>query len=141
MSEGYEFSVEARLDSLQDIRQFIDQAGHGLGVSRTALDDLRLVVDEAVTNVVLHGYDGRGGPVSIRVAAQGDAVVVHILDQAKPFDASGSHEPQLHTALSERPYGGMGLYLIRKLTDEAEFRPLPGQGNELRLVKRGAIAV
>jgi hypothetical protein len=34
----------------------------------------------------------------------------------------------------------MGVYLIRKLTDEADFRPLPGGGNELRLVKRGAIA-
>jgi hypothetical protein len=33
----------------------------------------------------------------------------------------------------------MGIFLIRKMMDEAEFSPLPGGGNEIRLVKRGAI--
>jgi hypothetical protein len=33
----------------------------------------------------------------------------------------------------------MGLFLIKKLTDEAEFLSLPGGGNELKLVKRRAI--
>jgi anti-sigma regulatory factor (Ser/Thr protein kinase) len=141
MSHGYDLSIEARLDNLEDIRHFIDQAGKGLGVSKQALGDLCLVVDEAVTNVVLHGYNGLGGMVDIRVEQENDAVVIHIRDQGKAFDASDSREPQLHTALSERPFGGMGLYLIRKLTDEAEFRTLPGRGNELRLVKRQAIAV
>jgi hypothetical protein len=33
----------------------------------------------------------------------------------------------------------MGLFLIKKLTDEAEFLSLPGGGNELKLVMRKAI--
>jgi serine/threonine-protein kinase RsbW len=139
MSQGYELSIQADLEKLQEIRQFIDQAGSGLGVSEEALGDLRLVVDEAVTNIVLHGYRGKGGAVKIHVGRDGDAVVVTIRDQAAAFDASDADEPQLDTALSERAYGGMGLFLIRKMTDEAEFRSLQGQGNELRVVKRGAI--
>ena len=141
MSQAFELSIEASLDNLQEIRQFIDRAGAGLGVNKEALEDLRLVVDEAVTNVVLHGYNGSGGSVDISVDQDSDAVVIHIRDQAKSFDDSDVSEPQLDTSLSERPFGGMGLFLINKMTDEAEFRSLPGKGNELRLVKRGAIAV
>lgn len=140
MSRGYELSLQADLESLQEIRQFIDHAGASLGVNSEALGDLRLVVDEAVTNVVLHGYDGRPGTVDIHVDHDGDAVIITIRDQGLAFDASKAEEPHLDAALSERAFGGMGLYLIRKMTDEAVFRSLPGQGNELRMIKRGAIS-
>jgi hypothetical protein len=46
----------------------------------------------------------------------------------------------LDTALKDRPFGGMGIFLIRKMTDEAEFLPRSGGGNEIRLVKRGAVS-
>ena len=137
--QAFNLSVEASLDNLHKVRDYIDLAGKRLGVDKGALGDLRLVVDEAVTNVIIHGYKGRGGIVELHMERDGDAVVIRIRDRAESFDASHVHAPQLDTALAERPFGGMGIYLIRKMTDEAEFRPVPGGGNELRLVKRGAI--
>ena len=135
----FDLSVKASLDNLQKIRQYIDQAGKSLGVSESALGDLRLVVDEAVTNVIIHGYGDADGSVELHMEADGDAVIIRIRDQAKTFDASHINAPQLDTALKDRPFGGMGIFLIKKMTDEAEFLPLPGGGNEIRLVKRGAI--
>ncbi len=137
--QAFDLSVKASLDNLQEIRNYIDQAGAHLGVSESALGDLRLVVDEAVTNVILHGYGDLDGIVEIHMAGDGDAVIIRIRDQAKTFDASDISKPLLDTALKDRPFGGMGIFLIRKMTDEAEFLPLPGGGNEIRLVKRGAI--
>jgi len=135
---GFDLRVEASLDRLHDIRDYIDRTGARLGVNDGALADLRLVVDEAVTNIVLHGYQGRGGPVDLHMERAGDAVVIRIRDQADPFNADQVERPQLDTALADRPFGGMGLFLIRRMTDESEFHALPGGGNELRLVKRGA---
>jgi serine/threonine-protein kinase RsbW len=135
----FDLSVKASLENLQIIRSYVDQVGALLGVSESALGDLRLVVDEAVTNVILHGYGDLDGKVELHMEGQGDAVVIRIRDRAKTFDASHVNAPQLDTALKDRPFGGMGIFLIRKMTDEAEFLPLPGGGNEIRLVKRGAI--
>jgi len=135
----FDLSVKASLENLQVIRQYIDQVGARLGVNETALGDLRLVVDEAVTNVILHGYGDLDGTVELHMEGDGDTVIITIRDQAKTFDSSHVNEPQLDTALKDRPFGGMGIFLIKKMTDEAEFLPLPGGGNEIRLVKRGAI--
>jgi len=139
--QAFDLSVKASLDNLQEIRNYIDQAGARLRVSENALGDLRLVVDEAVTNVILHGYgDSDGdGIVELHMEGDGDAVIIRIRDHAKTFDVSHVDMPQLDTALKDRPFGGMGIFLIRKMTDEAEFLPLPGGGNEIRLLKRGAI--
>lgn len=140
MPQVFELAVDADLENLREIRAFVQQAGAALGVRDDALGDLCLVVDEAVTNVILHGYQGAGGPVEIHVQQDGDAVVILLRDRAPAFDGRGVEAPHLDESLAERKFGGMGVYLIRKLTDEAEYRPRAGHGNELRLVKRGAIA-
>jgi len=135
----FDLAVRARLENLQKARHYIDQKGESLGVSESALGDLRLAVDEAVTNVIIHGYGNLDGMVELHMEADGDTVVVRVRDHAKTFDASHINAPQLDTALKDRPIGGMGLFLIKKMTDEVEFLALPGGGNELRLIKRGAI--
>jgi len=139
MSQVFELSVEADLENLKDVRSFITKAGRSLKANSDTIGDLCLVVDEAVTNIILHGYDGRKGKVEVTVEREGENLVIHVRDQAKTFDPSGVEAPHLDESLTERDYGGMGVYLINKLTDEAEFRPLPGQGNELRLVRHKAI--
>lgn len=135
----FDLSVKASLDNLQQIRSYIDRAGERLGVNERTLGDLRLVVDEAVTNVVLYGYEGIDGTIELHMHADGDAVIIRIRDRARSFDPSQVSAPQLDTALKDRPFGGMGIYLIREMTDKAEFLPRPGGGNEIRLTKRGAI--
>jgi len=138
-ARAFDLSVAASLDSLQEVRSFIDRAGASLGVTEQVLGDLRLAVDEAVTNVVLHGYRNAGGDVELHMHADGDDVVIRILDRAGRFDPNRVKAPSLDTPLQDRPAGGMGIFLIRQMTDQAEFLPRPGGGNELRLVKRGAI--
>ncbi len=134
-----DLSVKASLDNLQEIRSYVDRAGASLGVSDSALGDLRLAVDEAVTNVIIHGYGDLEGNVEICMEAIGNSVIVRIRDRAESFVPDQIDAPQLKTPLKDRPFGGMGIFLIKKMTDEAEFLPLPGGGNEIRLVKHGAI--
>ena len=140
MSRVFEFSIEADLENLKEVRSFILNSGNTLGVKNDTLGDLCLIVDEAVTNIILHGYDGRDGNVDVQMERDGDSVVISIRDTAKSFDAADVETPHLETSLREREFGGMGVFLIRKLTDEAEFRALQGGGNELRLVKRKAFS-
>jgi anti-sigma regulatory factor (Ser/Thr protein kinase) len=136
MPRAFELSIIADLDKLGEVRSFIKRAGTALGASEDVVGDLCLAVDEAVTNIVLHGYDGAGGPVELRVERDGDDLEVLLRDRAAAFDGHGVPAPKLDESLSERKFGGMGVYLIRHLTDRSEFQPRAGGGNELRLVKR-----
>jgi len=138
-TQAFERSVKASLDNLREVRAFVEQAGTALGVVGPVLGDLVLAVDEAVTNITLHGYGNADGDVEMRMHADGDAVVIRILDRARRFDPDDIEAPRLDTPLQDRPAGGMGMYLIRQVTDRAEFLPRPGGGNEIRLLKRGAI--
>jgi len=139
VSRVFDFSIGAELENLGAVRAFVRKACEALGASETVIGDLCLVVDEAVTNVILHGYDGREGKVELQVRADAGDLVPRIVDDAPAFDAGAVETPHLEQELAERPFGGMGVYLIRRMTDEASFTPLPGGGNELRMVKRGVL--
>ena len=130
---------KASLENLNDIRRFIGQSGADLGINSEALVEIKVAVDEAVTNILHHSDGGKGNKLEITIAPLNDAVEITIRDQAAPFNSSAVKEPMLNTPLEDRPDGGMGLYLIRKLTDKAEFSYVPNQGNKLRLLKLGVI--
>jgi serine/threonine-protein kinase RsbW len=138
-TQAFEFSVKASLDNLREVRSFIARTGTALGVGERVLGDLVLAVDEAVTNIVLHGYGDAYGNIDVRMQADGDAVTIRILDRARRFDPDDIERPRFDTPLKDRPAGGMGMFLIRQVTDRMEFLPRPGGGNELRLLKRRAI--
>ncbi|MBP8949719.1 MAG: ATP-binding protein [Candidatus Promineofilum sp.] len=129
----------AQVRDLNDMREFLEKAVLALGGSDDDAGDLVLAVNEAVTNVLLHGYDGQPGPVTICVEVVDNDLRVILSDNAPPFDPTRVPPPDIFLPLEDRPLGGLGVHMMRQLTDELLYRPL-ADGNELVFVKRGALA-
>ena len=129
--------IPAKLENLSAIRRFVRERATALGVDPDIVPDVLLAVDEAATNVVLHGYQGREGVVEIEVLREGDALVIRLRDEAEPFDPTSLPPPDLAAPLEERALGKMGVYLVRRVMDEMSHRTTLQRGNELTLVKRG----
>ena len=129
----------AQVRDLNDMREFLEQAVLALGGSDDDAGDLVLAVNEAVTNVLLHGYNSRPGPVSICVEVENDDLRVILADSAPPFDPTRVPPPDIFLPLEDRPLGGLGVHMMRQLTDALIYRALP-DGNELIFVKRVAPA-
>ncbi|HET9457788.1 MAG TPA: ATP-binding protein [Candidatus Limnocylindrales bacterium] len=127
--------LPAELERIAEARQFVRSAAADAGAPVECLEDLAQAVDEAATNVVLHGY--RGGPGWLEIAAEPDGheFVVTLEDGAPEFDPTGSPEPDLTVPPLARRPGGMGVHLIRASTDRLTYRPRPGGGNILTMVR------
>ncbi len=132
-----EFQGEARLDNLVRFRDFVEQACLRFGVDRAACFDLKLAVDEACTNIVLHGYHGREpGPIRLEVDRGAETMTVTIIDHGRSFCPDALPEADVTSSWQERPAGGLGWHLIRRVTDGVESRADEEHGNRLVLVKR-----
>src|SRR3712207_5499507 len=91
--------IPARLDRLGAVRGFVREA-LGPAMASDAASDLVLAVDEIVTNVIEHGYEGRDGTVEIEIALTADAVTVHVRDAGPPFDPTGVPSPDTTAPLA-----------------------------------------
>jgi len=132
--------ISADVNFLVVIRRFVQAAAVNFGLTATAIDDLVQAVDELSANIILHGYAGAPGQIEVRCRAEGGGVTVRLRDQAPPFDPTTRADPNLGVPLEQRPVGGLGIYLSRKMVDELRYRRLPSGENELTLVKRAATA-
>lgn len=89
--------------------------------------DLELAVEEALMNVSLHAYRGAGGEVRVRAGAADGLFVVEIEDSGPSFDPGTLPPPDTTAALADRPIGGLGVHLIRRVTDGMRWRREEGR--------------
>lgn len=136
MAKTFRLELRASLDNLAEIRSFVGETARELGLDGPAIEDVKVCVDEAATNIVKHGYGSKEGDLSVELYREDGEVVVRIVDRAPPFDPELATEPELGLPLHDRPVGGMGVYLMKTLTDGLSHSTNPGGGNELVLRKR-----
>jgi anti-sigma regulatory factor (Ser/Thr protein kinase) len=137
MNAGSSLHIAAELNNLAETRRFVEETASALGVDPAVVPGVILAVDEAVSNIIAHGYRGQAGTVEIELSREGDALVIRLRDEAAPFDPTSVPPPDLTLSLEQRTPGGMGIHLIRQIVDEMTHRVMPQGGNELTLVKRG----
>jgi anti-sigma regulatory factor (Ser/Thr protein kinase) len=122
--------------NLETIRNYVEQSAQRLQVPEAVVGDVVQTVDEAATNIILHGYAGREGVVEVELERQDDVLMMRLRDWAPQYDPTNAPPPDLSRGLEQRRPGGLGLYLIRLLMDEIHYRITPEGGNELTLVKQ-----
>jgi len=90
-------------------------------------------MDEAASNAFEHAYGERGGTVQIKVWREGSEIVLSLLHWGTAFEPEKIPEPNLADKLEERPIGGLGLYLMRKMMDDVAFHFDPVAGNTITM--------
>lgn len=137
MTETHRLEVRPSLDDLGRVRDFIEASAGAADLAADRIGDLVLAVDEAVSNIVMHGRTPDSGRIEIRVMRGPDEVLVQIQDEGLPFDPTQADEKHLGLAPLERERpGGFGLNLINRLVDRVDYRIGEDGRNELALLKR-----
>jgi serine/threonine-protein kinase RsbW len=135
MTQRYQITRAAELESLSVFRQFISDCCGRHNVAPDTVFDLKLAVDEACTNVIEHGYKGMDpGSIILAFRIEPDRILVQITDFGHVFEPSDAPIPDVEAALVDRPVGGLGLYLIYKLMDNIDYQA-SDDGNTLTFTK------
>jgi serine/threonine-protein kinase RsbW len=125
------------VENVAVFRSFVEEACRRAGADESTCFDVKLAVDEACSNLVMHGYAGREpGPIRVSFALDRDEIVVTILDRAPPFDPTDAPIPNLNAPAGERRPGGLGWHIIRQIMDRIAYEADAKNGNRLTLAKR-----
>ncbi len=130
--------IDANLENLNTIREFVLNSAISLGVGQDDLFGVILSVDEAATNIIVHGYRSQPGQIEIDVKRDQAYLTVEVRDQAPPFDPTSVPPPDLTLPLKERPLGGLGIHLMRQYMDEMHYQ-YTADGHNLLILKKHII--
>jgi serine/threonine-protein kinase RsbW len=128
--------VPAERKELSVIRAFVQAQAVSAGFSNESIDDLVLAVDEAATNIIVHGYEEKPGKIEVTFSSTSDTARITLRDWAPSFDPLQVPPPDITLPLHERKAGGLGIHLMRQCVDEICHSLPEDGGNELLLVKK-----
>lgn len=131
-SEGIE--IPATIESIEVVAQYLEQCLEQADVPLMEMTRIQLAVEEAVTNVVTHGYENPGGNVSVRCISSPELVTITITDTGPAFDPTKIPPVDVTADLDHRNIGGLGVHLIRSVMDEISYNR-EMDANHLTLVK------
>jgi anti-sigma regulatory factor (Ser/Thr protein kinase) len=133
-----QIEVPGEWDSIATLMAFTDSVESRLPLSADQAYLMRLVIEEIATNIVKYGYtEVTRDVIQLTCVSDGDLLSITIRDRGLPFDPREYPEPDLSgDVVSDRAIGGLGLFFVRELADQLEYRHDPASGwNELTVIK------
>lgn len=104
---------------------FVSTLEKRFGLDEALCSRVNLLLEEALVNVVSYAYpEGSTGEIELSACFEesGRKLILSISDSGKPFDPTKAEAPDLNAPIEERPVGGLGIYLVRTLSDSVEYK-------------------
>ncbi len=117
--------LDSRPETLTLVRGMLGGVGELFAIDPELLDDLKTAVSEACNNVVLHAYpEGAAGSLSVHLYALEASLAVVVCDDGRGIPAE---------VLSDSHSLGVGIPVIRALTEVSDFRARSGGGTQVSM--------
>ena len=131
-----ELDIEAVVDNLQEVLEFVDVQLEGTGCSMKIQMQIDMAVEEIFVNIANYAYDPETGPAKVRVEVRpdGSAVSITFIDHGVPYDPLAKEDPDTTLSAEERQVGGLGIFLVKKSMDDIKYEYIDGS-NILTIMK------
>ena len=132
-----ELTVEAKLDNLAQVLQFVDsrleEADCPIGMQMK----IDVAVEELFVNIASYAYAPGSGSATVRMEVEENpkTVVIVFMDRGVPYDPLAKDDPDVTLSLNDREIGGLGIFMVKKSKDDMVYAYENGQ-NVLTIRKR-----
>ena len=97
----------------------------------TELCDIKTAVSEAVTNSIIHGYQGKGGVITMNITYDDGTIEIIIKDKGVGIsDVEKAREP-MYTSQPEMERSGMGFTVMESFMDMLDVISAVGEGTKV----------
>lgn len=112
--------IEARKENLPYVKEFLDRASERYGAG-DKLYAVQLMAEEIFVNIASYAYPGGGGTAEICTRREKGRFEVMFSDTGVPYNPLERPDPDITLDASERPVGGLGIYMVKKYADDVAY--------------------
>ena len=120
--------IENDLSEISKLAVFVDELGKELSLTPELIFNLNLVLEEAVSNVILYAYgEEKHKEISLMAKISDGNLVFVLTDSGKEFDPTKVPDADITLSAEEREIGGLGIFLIRQIMNLVEYQRIDGK--------------
>jgi serine/threonine-protein kinase RsbW len=135
-TKQYQLKIPSQTDNLELIRNFVSGVAKKVGFDANDTNKIELAIDEACSNVIKHAYkhdEHQDIDIAIKIDYQKIAIIV--TDRGDSFRMKDVELPDMKNYLAELRVGGLGIYLMKTLMDEVDYKTDSNGQNKVQMVK------
>lgn len=134
MSETLALKVQTNRGEISHITTEIETLAEREGWIPDLSFKVNLALEELVINIMDYGFDGGDHEIDITLISEDHRLTIEIADSGKAFDPlTEAPVPDVDAPMDERPIGGLGVYLVRNMMDDMQYRR-EGDRNYITLI-------
>ena len=123
------------IKEISKLNKFVTDICQAENLPAGFIAEIKLAIEEVVVNCINYAYDkNEKGSITVSLKFQPKEMLVEIKDNGKEFDPTFEKDVDLESDLDQRQIGGLGLFLVKQLTDTVTYRRA-GNFNILSLTK------
>ena len=132
-----ELTIPACDESLEAVQAFLEERLERCDCPPRLRMQLSLVAEEIFVNIAHYAYPGGAGHavVGVQIDRQPPVLTLRFADRGIPFNPLDKPEADITLSAQDRPIGGLGIFLTRKIMDDVAYTYEAGQ-NILTLRKK-----
>ncbi len=115
--------TENKLSNIESVLDEIENAGLKNNISDTFVFQIKLCLDEVLTNIISYGFDDLNTHIiEIEYEITNEKFFANIMDDGKEFNPLESEDPDLDSDISKRKIGGLGIFLVKNFMTEINYK-------------------
>ena len=121
-----ELVIEAKTGNLDAVLDFVGAELEAAECPVKLQTQIAIAVEEVFVNIAHYAYNPEVGGAVIRVAVD-DEVTIEFEDSGRPYNPLEKDDPDITIGAEEREIGGLGIFMVKKIMDAAEYRNEAGK--------------
>ncbi|MDR3305731.1 MAG: ATP-binding protein [Clostridiales Family XIII bacterium] len=131
MADLLKLNVPGKPEYVGTVRMAASSLASGAGFDVEAIDDIKVAVSEACTNIVRHAHEGPDFVYDVSFEIEREKLTITVKDDGAGYNIEEYSEP----VPGEIRESGLGLFIIKALMDEVDVQSEIGVGTHIRMTK------
>lgn len=135
-----EINIPAEKDNLGILHKFIDNEFKGYNYTEDFIRQIKIIVDEIFSNISSYAYSHDcSGPKNMKLTIDqnSDEILLRFEDSGVPYNPLLSKTPDITLSVEERNIGGLGIFLVKNMSDNIDYKYEQGK-NILVVIKKNS---
>jgi len=129
------FALANRRSEIARLTEAVDHFARQARMTDEDRHNVHLILDELVINVIKYAFrDTQAHTIDVRLSLHDRVLMMIIADDGREFDPTRAPAPDLDLPIEERPIGGLGIHIVRTLSDSITYERNGGR-NTLTVVR------
>jgi serine/threonine-protein kinase RsbW len=117
------FTLRNQSSEIERMFTMLEEFCQANAISEDDMFNVRLVLDEAVINVMVHGYEDTAEHViGVSLALQPGTLSIHIQDDGVAYNPLDAPPPRFDLPIEQRRIGGLGVHIMKSMARSVAYR-------------------